>query len=118
MPWGHDGLKDERCPQFCLRSGSLHSAKIGTPTRRRWRSRSAILDPATPPCPRASSFTNFKETTTMVLEQHIEELRREMNATYDRVERREIEAELELACAELEVIMAEQEGVIDAEPPF
>ncbi|MGR9363613.1 hypothetical protein ACU8OO_34730 (plasmid) [Rhizobium leguminosarum] len=54
----------------------------------------------------------------MVLEQHIEELRREMNATYDRVERREIEAELELACAELEVIMAEQEGVIDAEPPF
>jgi len=52
----------------------------------------------------------------MLLEQHIEELRAEMNATYDRVERREIE--LELACAELEVIKAEQEGVIDAEPPF
>ncbi|NTI78618.1 hypothetical protein [Rhizobium rhizogenes] len=54
----------------------------------------------------------------MLLEQHIEELRLEMNATYDRVERREIELELELARAELEVIMAEQEGSIDAEPPF
>ena len=39
------------------------------------------------------------------------------NAVY-RDERREIEIELELACAELAVIMAEQEGAIDAEPPF
>jgi hypothetical protein len=54
----------------------------------------------------------------MLLEQHIEELRLEMDATYDRADRREIELELELACAELEVIMAEQAGVIDAEPPF
>ncbi|MBB3386272.1 MULTISPECIES: hypothetical protein [unclassified Rhizobium] len=52
----------------------------------------------------------------MLLEQHIEELRAELrNAVYPG-ERREIE--LELARAELEVIMAEQEGSIDAEPPF
>ncbi|WP_162944164.1 MULTISPECIES: hypothetical protein [unclassified Rhizobium] len=54
----------------------------------------------------------------MLLEQHIEELRAELrNAVYPG-ERREIEVELELACAELAVIMAEQEGAIDAEPPF
>lgn len=54
----------------------------------------------------------------MLLEQHIEELRAELrNAVYSG-ERREIEVELELACAELAVIMAEQEGAIDAEPPF
>lgn len=79
----HDGLKHERCFQFCLRSGHLHSDKIGTPARRRWRSRSAIPDPATPPRPRPSSFTNVKEMTTMLLEQHIEELRAELrNAVY------------------------------------
>lgn len=33
-------------------------------------------------------------------------------------ERRQIAAELELAQAELAVIMAEQDGAIDAEPPF
>lgn len=54
----------------------------------------------------------------MLLEKHIEELRAELrNAVYSD-ERHEIEVELELACAELAVIMAEQEGVIDAEPPF
>ncbi|WP_255610428.1 MULTISPECIES: hypothetical protein [Rhizobium/Agrobacterium group] len=42
----------------------------------------------------------------MLLEQHIEELRRA------------IAAELELAQAELAVIMAVQDGSIDAEPPF
>ncbi|RUV82289.1 hypothetical protein EOA75_30570 [Mesorhizobium sp. M1A.F.Ca.IN.022.07.1.1] len=37
-------VKDERRPQFCLRSGSLRSDKIGSPTRRLRRSRSAIPD--------------------------------------------------------------------------
>ncbi|WP_189636849.1 hypothetical protein [Rhizobium phaseoli] len=54
----------------------------------------------------------------MLLEQHIEELRHELRDAIDPVERREIETELELASAELAVITAEQEGAIDAEPPF
>ncbi|WP_261334051.1 hypothetical protein [Rhizobium leguminosarum] len=41
-----------------------------------------------------------------------------MLAVVDPVERREIEVELEMACAELVVIIAEQEGAFDAEPPF
>ncbi|WP_196232147.1 hypothetical protein [Rhizobium etli] len=36
----------------------------------------------------------------------------------DPAERRQIESELELALAEREVIWAEQDGRIDAEPPF
>lgn len=48
----------------------------------------------------------------MLLEQHIEELRAELRNAVYRDERREIEVELELACAELAVIMAEQEGVV------
>lgn len=60
---------------------------------------------------------NVKETK-MLLEQHIEELRRELNASVDAVERREIELELELARAELAVMIAEQEGRVSAEPPF
>ncbi|MGR9221311.1 hypothetical protein [Rhizobium leguminosarum] len=54
----------------------------------------------------------------MLLEQHIEELRLELNASVDAVERREIECELELACAELAVIIADQDGTVSAEPPF
>jgi len=60
---------------------------------------------------------NVKETK-MLLEQHIEELRLELNASVDVVERREIELELELARAELAVVIAEQEGQVSAEPPF
>ncbi|MBP1847398.1 hypothetical protein J2046_005682 [Rhizobium petrolearium] len=54
----------------------------------------------------------------MLLEQHIEELRLELCDAIGPVERREIEVELEMACAELAVIIAEQEGAVDAEPPF
>lgn len=36
----------------------------------------------------------------------------------DPAERRQIEAELELALAELEATMAEQEGRVASEPPF
>lgn len=60
---------------------------------------------------------NVKETK-MLLEQHIEELRLELNASNDVKERREIEVELELAQAELAVIIAEQQGLVSAEPPF
>jgi hypothetical protein len=63
-----------------------------------------------------SSFTNVKETN-MSIDQHIEELRAELrNAVYPG-ERREIEAALELALAEREVIWAEQEVLMNAEPP-
>lgn len=54
----------------------------------------------------------------MLLEQHIEELRLELNASNDAIERREIELELELARAELAVIIAEQDGQVPALPPF
>lgn len=53
----------------------------------------------------------------MLLEQHIEELRAEAGHCHPD-ERREIAAELELAEAELAIIMAEQDGSIDAVPPF
>ncbi|WP_187152412.1 hypothetical protein [Allorhizobium ampelinum] len=55
---------------------------------------------------------------TMILEIQIEELRLELNSAFDIIERRQIEIELELARAELAVTLAEQDGVIDAEPPF
>ena len=53
----------------------------------------------------------------MLLEQHIEELRAEMSHCHPD-ERRQIAAELELALAELAVIMAEQDGSIDVVPPY
>lgn len=54
---------------------------------------------------------------TISLEQQIEELRLELRNA-DPAERRQIEAELELALAEREIFVAEQEGRISAEPPF
>ncbi|MGR9200161.1 DNA-binding response OmpR family regulator [Rhizobium leguminosarum] len=46
----------------------------------------------------------------MTIEQHIEELRSELNNAFDATERRQIEVELELAEADLMVALAEQEG--------
>ncbi|APG95335.1 hypothetical protein [Sinorhizobium americanum] len=54
---------------------------------------------------------------TTALEIHIEELRAELRNA-DPAERGQIEAELELARAELVVVIAERDGVVDAEPPF
>lgn len=54
----------------------------------------------------------------MSIDQHIEELRAEARNAVYRDERREIEAALELALAEREVIWAEQEALMSAEPPF
>lgn len=54
----------------------------------------------------------------MTIEQHIEELRAELNNVCDAAERRQIESELDLARAELAVQVAEQVGAIEAEPPF
>jgi ABC-type Zn uptake system ZnuABC Zn-binding protein ZnuA len=56
-------------------------------------------------------------TMTNALEIQVEELRLEL-AHADPAERCQIEAELELAQAELAVAIAEQEGAIDAAPPF
>ncbi|MEY9558905.1 hypothetical protein [Sinorhizobium fredii] len=53
----------------------------------------------------------------IALEIHIEELRAELRNA-DPAERRQIEAELEFARAELIAAMAEQDGTRDAEPPF
>ncbi|MFA1677457.1 hypothetical protein ACDY97_33425 [Rhizobium mongolense] len=54
---------------------------------------------------------------TNELDRTIVELKAELrNAHPD--ERRQIAAELELALAEREVFVAEQEGCISAEPPF
>ncbi|MCW0001802.1 hypothetical protein OE766_26665 [Pararhizobium sp. YC-54] len=54
----------------------------------------------------------------MTIEQQIAELRAELNSTCDAVERRQIEAELQLAQADLALMLAEQDGTIEAEPPF
>jgi hypothetical protein len=70
-----------------------------------------------PPGAQPSSLTNVKETT-MTIEQFIEELRLEAANAPTMEERRQIEAELDLAWAELAVIMAELDGTIEAEPPF
>ena len=53
-----------------------------------------------------------------MIEQQIEELRAKLNACIEPTERRQIEAELEIARAELIVMLAEQNGSIEAEPPF
>ncbi|MBY5706786.1 hypothetical protein HFO38_29390 [Rhizobium leguminosarum] len=54
---------------------------------------------------------------TNELDLNIDELKAELrNAHPD--ERRQIEAELDLALAEREVFMAEQEGRVSGEPPF
>lgn len=54
---------------------------------------------------------------TNAFEIHIEELRAELRNA-DPAERRQIAAELELAQAELAAAIAEQDGTIDADPPF
>lgn len=54
---------------------------------------------------------------TYDLEIHIEQLRAELKNA-DPVERAQIQAELELAQAELEAAIAEQAGRVDAKPPF
>ncbi|MBY2941922.1 hypothetical protein HF264_19845 [Rhizobium leguminosarum] len=53
-----------------------------------------------------------------MIEQQIEELRAELNACIEPAERRQIEAELEIAQAELIVMLAEQDGSAETEPPF
>ncbi|MNU07806.1 hypothetical protein D3C72_2535670 [compost metagenome] len=55
---------------------------------------------------------------TITLEIQVEELRAELKCSFDSAERRQIEAELELAQAALVVMLAEQDGSIEAQPPF
>jgi len=55
---------------------------------------------------------------TIAIEDHIEELRLEAMSAPTLEERRAIEAELELARAELAIVIAELDGTIEAEPPF
>ncbi|NSZ61134.1 hypothetical protein [Agrobacterium tumefaciens] len=55
----------------------------------------------------------------MTLEHHIEELRAELRNCWDREERREIEAELEVAVAELNIWIDELTQDLRGEkPPF
>ena len=55
---------------------------------------------------------------TYELEIQIEELRAELRNAVDRAERDQIQAELEIAQAELAIEAAEMDGLADAEPPF
>jgi len=55
---------------------------------------------------------------TYDIEIQIEELWAELRECIDPDEHREIEVELELARAELAVIIAEYDGWLKAEPPF
>ncbi|WP_167332684.1 hypothetical protein [Rhizobium freirei] len=55
---------------------------------------------------------------TISLEQQIDELRLELQVSVDPAERRQIAAELEAVQAELAVIIAEQDAMVEAEPPF
>ncbi len=112
-------LKDERFPQFSAAALKGRRQKIGSPTRRRWRSRTAILDPSRSSRLQGVIFHIIKETTTMTitLEVHIEELRAELRNA-DPTERSQIEAELQIAQAELIAAETKQEDTIDAEPPF
>ncbi|OWO92893.1 hypothetical protein B5E41_20890 [Rhizobium esperanzae] len=104
-------------PQFCLRSGFLHSDKIGSPTRRLRRS---LPRSSTPTCLPAlpSRLSRTQGDETMNIEQHIEELRAELRNACDADERAQVEAELQLAQADLAVALAEQDGTIEPEPPF
>ncbi|MCW1410707.1 MULTISPECIES: hypothetical protein [Rhizobium] len=54
----------------------------------------------------------------MTIEEQIAELRAELNNAFDAAERRQIEAELQLAQADLALMLAEQDGTVEAEPPF
>ncbi|PDT39324.1 hypothetical protein CO656_22455 [Sinorhizobium sp. FG01] len=111
------GSRTSGFPQFCLRYGSLRSNKIGSPTRRLRRSLARSLTPSLLPAP-PSRLSRTQGDETMTIEQHIEELRRELRNACDAVERRQVEAELQLAQADLAVALAEQGGIIEAEPPF
>ena len=55
---------------------------------------------------------------TYELERQIEELRAELRNAVDPCERRQIEAELDFAQAELALAIAEMDARVDAEPPF
>jgi phosphoglycerate-specific signal transduction histidine kinase len=55
---------------------------------------------------------------TYEIEIQIEELRTELRNAVDGAERRQIQAELEMAQAELIVAGAELDGLAEAEPPF
>lgn len=55
---------------------------------------------------------------TYELETQIEELRAELRNAVDGAERRQIQAELEVAQAELAIATAEMHGLAEAESPF
>lgn len=55
---------------------------------------------------------------TYELEIQIEELRAELRNAVDGAERRQIQAELDIAQAEMIVSTAELDGLAEAEPPF
>jgi uncharacterized protein YajQ (UPF0234 family) len=55
---------------------------------------------------------------TNTLEIQIEELRAELRNAVDGAERRQIQAEFDIAQAELTVAAAELDGLAESEPPF
>ena len=91
-------------------------AHFGSLTRRLRRSRSALLDPS-PVSPVADVIFFKQQEMTMLIEQHIEELRAELrNAVYGD-ERKWIVTELATAEAKLAEEEAAFEVLFRAEPP-
>jgi len=82
-------LKDE---------GPSHFAAQNRFLPRRWRGRFAVPDPVRPP-PGATPVLHQIEEAIMTLEQQIEELRVELSACVDKVERERIAAELSILTA-------------------
>jgi hypothetical protein len=91
-------------------------AHFGSPTRRAAGAWRPLTRPSPPPAD--VIFLKHMEMTTMTIEQHIEELLAEFKNAVGAGERRQIETELELARAEREVLLAEQDGRVSAVPPF
>jgi hypothetical protein len=118
VPGGKRQFKAARPLQFSLGFASLRFDKIGSSARRLRRSCPRALTCLSPPRVPPSSLTSVKETTTMTIEQQIEELRAEARNAETLQQRRAIEAELALMIAERDVILAELDGRIDPEPPF
>jgi len=118
VPSGDAGLKDERFPQFAppALTGSFRKSAPPLPgSAGRWRA-PRPRHPLSGPTVIVHKRQETKMTYT--LEIQIEELRAELRNAVDGAERRDIEAELECALAELAVIVAEQDGRLEAEPPF
>ncbi|WP_449472570.1 hypothetical protein [Sphingobium chungangianum] len=82
-------------------TGPHHFASQNRCPHRRWRGRFAVLDPARSTPGDGLIFRKMMEAG-MSIEQHIEELRAELNACWNRRESKQIAVELRTALKEFE----------------